>query len=186
MGEQSGRPDSAGDRQRGQPQGGRLCSAGSRQPRRRRLASDPATVRTVGTGRPDHTQESSPGNRLGRGARRGILVRAAYVPEAGDFVWLTFDPQAGREQAGRRPALVLTPRISNAKSGLALACPITNRAKGYPFEVAVPAGHGATGVILADHVKSVDWKARRAEKLGHCTSEVIDEVRARLAPLLGY
>jgi mRNA-degrading endonuclease toxin of MazEF toxin-antitoxin module len=67
-------------------------------------------------------------------------------------------------QAGRRAALVLTPRIYNAKSGLALACPITNQAKGYPFEVAVPAGHAATGVILADHVKSVDWKARRAAK----------------------
>jgi mRNA-degrading endonuclease toxin of MazEF toxin-antitoxin module len=63
---------------------------------------------------------------------------------------------------------VLSPRIYNAKAGLAVACPITTQAKGYPFEVAVPAGHGATGVILADHVKSVDWKARRAEKLGRC------------------
>jgi mRNA interferase MazF len=81
---------------------------------------------------------------------------------------------------------VLSPRIYNAKSGLALACPITNQAKGYPFEVPVPVGHGATGVILADHVKSVDWKARRAEKLGHCANEVTDEVRAKLAPLLGY
>ena len=113
-------------------------------------------------------------------------MRAAVVPEAGDIVWLTFDPQAGREQAGRRPALVLSPGIYNAKSGLALVCPITNRAKGYPFEVAVPAGHGASGVILADHVKSVDWKARRAEKLGRCATDVIDEVRARLAPLIGY
>jgi len=113
-------------------------------------------------------------------------VRAVYVPEAGDFVWLTFDPQAGREQAGRRPALVLSPKLYNSKSVLALVCPITNQAKGYPFEVAVPVGHGATGVILADHVKSVDWKARRAEKLGRCPPEVIDEVRARLAPLLGY
>ena len=112
-------------------------------------------------------------------------MSAAYVPETGDFVWLTFDPQAGREQAGRRPALVLSPRLYNAKSALALVCPITNQTKGYPFEVALP-GHGATGVILADHVKSVDWKARRAEKLGHCPTEVIDEVRARLAPLLGY
>ena len=113
-------------------------------------------------------------------------MRAAFVPEAGDFVWLTFDLQAGREQAGRRPALVLSPRMYNAKSGLAIACPITNQAKGYPFEVAVPPGSGATGVILADHVKSVDWKARRAERLGHCTNEVIEEVRARLAPLMGY
>jgi len=113
-------------------------------------------------------------------------VSAHFVPEAGDFVWLTFDPQAGREQAGRRPALILSPRVYNAKSGLALVCPVTNQTKGYPFEVAVPSGQGATGVILSDHVKSVDWKARRAEKLGRCSNEVIDEVRARLAPLLGY
>ena len=113
-------------------------------------------------------------------------MKVAYVPEAGDFVWLTFDPHAAREQAPRRPALVLSPRLYNAKSLLALVCPITNQSKGYPFEVAVPAGHGAAGVILADHVKSVDWKARRAEKLGQCPTEVIDEVRARLAPLLGY
>lgn len=110
----------------------------------------------------------------------------AFVPEAGDFVWLTFDPQAGREQAGRRPALVLSPRIYNAKSGLALACPITNQAKGYPFEVAVPSGIGTTGVILVDHVKSIDWKARRAERIAVCPGETLDEVRARLAPLLGY
>jgi mRNA interferase MazF len=101
-------------------------------------------------------------------------------------VWLTFDPQAGREQAGRRPALVQSSRQYNSKSQLALVCPVTNQTKGYPFEVAFPAGHGATGVILADHVKSVDWKARHAEKLGRCPTEVIDEVRARLAPLLGY
>jgi mRNA interferase MazF len=113
-------------------------------------------------------------------------VKAAFVPDAGDFIWLTFDPQAGREQAGRRPALVLSPRMYNAKSGLALACPITNQAKGYPFEVAVPAGRGATGVILADHLKSIDWKARHAERLGHCTDEVMNEVRAKLAPLLGF
>jgi mRNA interferase MazF len=113
-------------------------------------------------------------------------VKSAFVPDAGDFIWLTFDPQAGREQAGRRPALVLSPRTYNLRAGLALVCPITNLAKGYPFEVAVTAGQGATGVILADHVKSVDWKARRAERLGHCTTEVIGEVRAKLAPLLGY
>jgi len=108
------------------------------------------------------------------------------VPETGDFIWLTFDPQARREQAGRRPALVLSPRTYNARSGLALVCPITNQAKGYPFEVAVPDSQGATGVILADHVKSVDWKVRRAEKVGRFPSETIEEVRARLAPLLGY
>ena len=112
-------------------------------------------------------------------------MKAAFVPDAGDFVWLTFDPQAGREQTGRRPALVLSPKIYNAKSGLALACPVTSQAKGYPFEVAVPSSCGATGVILADHLKSIDWKARRAGPLGRCTDEVMGEVRAKLAPLLG-
>jgi mRNA interferase MazF len=113
-------------------------------------------------------------------------VKTPFVPDAGDFVWLTFEPQAGREQAGRRPALVLSPKAYNARSGLALACPVTNQVKGYPFEVAVPAGHGVTGVILADPLKSIDWKARQAERLGRCTSEVMNEVRAKLAPLLGY
>jgi mRNA interferase MazF len=113
-------------------------------------------------------------------------VKITFVPDAGDFVWMTFDPQAGREQAGRRPALVLSPSAYNARSGLALACPVTNQVKGYPFEVAVPVGSGATGVILADHVKSVDWKARRAEPLGRCPDDVMDEVRAKLAPLLGF
>lgn len=111
-------------------------------------------------------------------------MKAAFVPEVGDLVWLTFDPQAGREQAGRR--LVLSPKTYNAKSGLALVSPVTNQAKGYPFEVAVPAGIGVTGVILADHLKSIDWKARHAERLGSCTNEVVGEVRAKVAPLLGY
>jgi mRNA interferase MazF len=112
-------------------------------------------------------------------------VSAAYVPEAGDLVWLTFDPQAGREQAGRRPGLVLSPRTYNARSGLALVCPITSQIKGYPFEIPISV-NALNGVVLADHLKSVDWKARRAEKLGRCSVEVIDDVRARLAPLLGY
>ncbi len=112
-------------------------------------------------------------------------MKIAFVPDAGDFVWLTFDPQAGREQAGRRPALVLSPKVYNAKSGLALACPVTNQVKGYPFEVAIPAGGGATGVILADHLRGVDWRARQAEPLGRCTDDVMEEVRARLAPLFG-
>jgi mRNA interferase MazF len=112
-------------------------------------------------------------------------VTARFVPDAGDFVWLTLDPQAGRQQAGRRPALVLSPKTYNARSGLALACPVANRVKGYPFEVAVPAGCAATGVILADRLKSIDWKARHAERLGRCTDEVMDEVRAKLAALLG-
>ena len=112
-------------------------------------------------------------------------MKMAFVPDAGDLVWLTFDPHAGREQAGRRPALVLSPKTYNARSGLALACPVTTQAKGYPFEVELPAGGGVTGIILADHLKSIDWKARQADLLGHCTDDVMDEVRARLAALLG-
>lgn len=114
------------------------------------------------------------------------MVKRAFVPDAGDFVWLTFDPQAGREQSGRRPALVLSPKMYNARSGVALVCPVTNQVKGYPFEVPVPPGGGASGVILSDHVKSVDWKARRAEGLGRCSDEAMSEVRAKLAALVGY
>lgn len=113
-------------------------------------------------------------------------MKSTHVPDSGDFIWLTFDPQAGHEQAGRRPALVLSPRLYNQKSGLALVCPMTNHAKGYPFEVAVPGGYGVTGVILADQVKSVDLKARQAETIGKCPIEQLNEVLARLAPLLGY
>ena len=107
------------------------------------------------------------------------------VPDAGDLVWLTFDPQAGREQAGRRPALVLSPRLYNQRASLALMCPVTSQVKGYPFEVPVSAG-GVTGVILADHVKSVDWRARRAKKISRVAPTTLNEVLARLAPLLGY
>jgi mRNA interferase MazF len=114
------------------------------------------------------------------------VVKTTFVPDTGDFVWLTFDPQGGREQAGRRPGLVLSPKIYNAKAGLVLACPVTNQVKGYPFEVAIPVGSGPNGVILADHLKSVDWKARRAALLGRCPAEAVDEVRARLASLLGF
>ena len=86
-----------------------------------------------------------------------------YVPRRGDIVWLSFTPHAGHEQAGRRPALVLSPSAYNAKTGLALVCPITSRAKGYPFEIAVPDGLGIEGVVLSDAIKSLDWGARRAE-----------------------
>ena len=107
------------------------------------------------------------------------MVARGYVPDAGDLIWLTFDPHAGREQAGRRPALVLSPRPYNEKSGLALACPVTSRVKGYPFEVALPEGLPIAGVILADHLKSVDWKERRAAAAGRVPQEVLDEVRKR-------
>lgn len=122
---------------------------------------------------------------MGRASWEGEVVARGHVPDAGDLIWLTFDPQAGREQAGRRPALVLSPRLYNERSGLALVCPITSRVKGYPFEVALPEDMRVGGVILADHLKSVDWKERRAEVVGRVPQEVLDEVLSRLSPLLG-
>jgi mRNA interferase MazF len=101
------------------------------------------------------------------------------------LIWLSFSPQAGREQAGRRPGLVLSPRAYNAKVGLCLVCPITHHAKGYAFEVALPDGLAVQGVVLADHVKSADWQARHTEYIDTVATEVLDEVRAKLKPLLG-
>ena len=95
-------------------------------------------------------------------------------------------PKPALNRPAAAPPLVLSPKVYNARSGLALACPITSHPKGYPFEVALPDGSGITGVILADHVKSIDWKARQATRLGPCPRELIEEVRAKLAPLLGY
>jgi mRNA interferase MazF len=113
-------------------------------------------------------------------------VKREWVPRARDLVWLSFDPQAGREQAGRRPALILSPEEYNRRSGLALACPITSQVKGYPFEVQLPPGLPVSGVVLADHIKSLDWRARRAELAAQLPSEVLQDVLDRLAPLLGY
>jgi mRNA interferase MazF len=107
------------------------------------------------------------------------------VPDAGDLVWFSFSPQAGREQAGRRPALVLSPRFYNSKAGLCVVCPVTNQSKGYPFEVHLPRGLAVEGVVLSDHVKSADWQVRNADYVGSAPSEVLDEVRAKLGPLLG-
>ena len=112
------------------------------------------------------------------------MVRRAYVPDAGDLVWLTFDPQAGHEQRGRRPALILSPRVYNSKARLALACPITSQVKGYPFEVELPAAGTITGVVLADHVKNLDWEARRVVFEAKAPSQVLTEVRERLRALL--
>lgn len=96
-----------------------------------------------------------------------------YVPDRGDAVWLEFNPQAGHEQAGRRPALVLSPRAYNERVGLALVCPITNQAKGYPFEVEIPAGLKVSGVVLADQVRSLDWVARRATFIDTAPATVV-------------
>lgn len=106
-------------------------------------------------------------------------------PDTGDLVWLSFSPQAGREQAGRRPGLVLSPRAYNAKVGLCLVCPITYHAKGYAFEVPLPDGLAVQGVVLADHLKSADWLDRQCEFIATVPENIVDEVRAKLKPLLG-
>ncbi len=107
-----------------------------------------------------------------------------YIPERGDIVWITFQPQAGHEQAGQRPALVLSPAAYNGKVGWALLCPITSQVKGYPFEVAIPEDLPTTGVILADQVKSLDWRARRVEFRHRAPDSVVDEVLQKLVALL--
>jgi mRNA interferase MazF len=114
----------------------------------------------------------------------GLVRRKEYVPERGDAVWITLDPQAGHEQAGRRPALVLSPSAYNGRVGLALFCPITSQVKGYPFEVPIPAGSPVKGVVGADQVKSLDWRARRATRIGALPKAVMDEVLQRLQVLL--
>ena len=112
------------------------------------------------------------------------MVKRSYVPGNGDIVWLTFNPQAGHEQAGRRPALALSPRSYNRKTGLALFCSITSRAKGYPFEVVLPVAGAVTGVVLADQIKSLDWRARRVRFESKAPPGVVREVFAKLAVLL--
>jgi mRNA interferase MazF len=109
----------------------------------------------------------------------------SYVPKRGDLVWLFFDPQAGHEQAGRRPAFVLSPEAYNRKTSLLLACPVTSRIKGYPFEVPLPPGLPVSGVILADQIKSLDWKVRKAAFAAETPDAVIEEVLALVLPLIG-
>ena len=110
-------------------------------------------------------------------ALRDVLAR-------GDVVWITFNPQAGHEQAGRRPALVLSPSSYNRKVGLAILCPITSQVKGYPFEVTIPSGSKLGGVILSDQVKSLDWRIRKAEFICKLSRETTDEVLDKLGTLL--
>ena len=109
---------------------------------------------------------------------------AAHAPERGDVVWLEFNPQAGSEQAGRRPALVISPKSYNKKVGLALVCPITSRSKGYPFEVELPRDMGATGAVLCDQIKSLDWRSRRATRIGSFPDALMQEVTARILALV--
>ena len=107
----------------------------------------------------------------------------AYTPAQGDLVWLEFNPQAGHEQAGHRPALVLSRKEYNQKTSLAVFCPITTKPKGYPFEVAVE-GRKVHGVVLADHVKSLDWKARKATFIEHADPKVLRETLSKFSVII--
>lgn len=100
------------------------------------------------------------------------------------MIWLNFNPQAGHEQAGKRPAFVLSPAAYNRKVGLALLCPVTNQVKGYPFEVDVPAGLAVTGTILSDQIKSLDWQARSATFICALPNEIMEQVLAKARTLL--
>ena len=113
-----------------------------------------------------------------------MVSTQTYVPQCGDVVWITFNPQSGHEQAGRRPALVLSPGNYNSKTGLAILCPITNQIKGYPFEVLLPGQLPVVGAILSDQVKSLDWRARNAELLCILPPGTISEVLQNLITLL--
>ena len=107
-----------------------------------------------------------------------------FVPDRGDIIWLTFNPQAGHEQAGRRPAMVVSPASYNSKTSLALVCPVTSQVKHYPFEVQIPEGLAIVGVILADQVKSLDWKARQGEKIDILPTDTVNEVIGKLMTLI--
>lgn len=112
------------------------------------------------------------------------MVNPKYVPQRGDIVWIALNPQAGHEQAGRRPALVISPAAYNGKVGLAILCPITSQVKGYPFEVLIPDGFDVTGAILSDQVKSLDWRARDAELICALPAKTMTEVLQKLNTLL--
>lgn len=107
-----------------------------------------------------------------------------FVPERGHAIWVTLTPQAGHEQAGRRPALVLSPRAYNHKAGLAIVCPITNQVKDYPFEVVIPIGLAVAGAVLSDQIRSIDWRARQATLICPLPSATVAEVLAKLNTLI--
>lgn len=109
---------------------------------------------------------------------------SAYCPAQGSLIWLAFTPQAGHEQAGRRPAIVLSPTAYNQRVGLVLCCPITRQIKGYPFEVVLPEGLPIAGAILADQLKSLDWRVRQAQHIADAPQEVVHEVVRKLYTLL--
>ena len=113
-----------------------------------------------------------------------MVKRKVYVPDRGDAIWITLNPQAGHEQSGRRPAVVLSPGDYNGKVGLAILCPITNQIKGYPFEVVLPSDLAVSGAILSDQVKSLDWRVRKAELICTLPGATVAETLQKLGTLL--
>jgi mRNA interferase MazF len=113
-----------------------------------------------------------------------VVTAQAGAPQRGDVVWITLNPQAGHEEAGRRPAVVLSPLAYNEKVGHAILCPITSQEKGYPFEVKIPGGLDVSGVVLADQVKRLDWRARKAERMCVLPAQVMAEILGKLSVLL--
>jgi len=113
------------------------------------------------------------------------MVSSAYTPDAGHIIKINFDPGTGHEQQGWRPALVLSPKIYNGKTGLAVVVPITNNAKGYPFEVQLPPQSKVTGVVLSDAIKSLDWRGRNAKYAATVPAQVLEAVQEQLLALLG-
>jgi mRNA interferase MazF len=107
-----------------------------------------------------------------------------YIPSRGEIVWLQFEPQAGHEQSGRRPAVIISPREYNQKVGLCLCCPVTSIVKGYPFEVQLPVGMKAHGAVLCDQLKSLDWKARHARLIGNLPGRSVREIQAKILALV--
>lgn len=108
-----------------------------------------------------------------------------YVPDEGDLVWLDFDPQAGHEQAGIRPAVILSSRYFNLRTSLAFACPISSKVKGYPFQVVIPTGLPVHGAILCEHMRSLDWRVRKASYLGRMPDDVLLQLRGVLRTIAG-
>lgn len=113
-----------------------------------------------------------------------MVGRDLYVPRRGDLVWISLVPQADHERSGRRPAAVLSPEVYNAKVGLALFCPVTSQVKGYPWEVAIPDGLEISGVVLADQVKSLDWRSRPATRICTLPESIVAEILNKLRTLL--
>ena len=111
-------------------------------------------------------------------------MKRGWVPDRGDAIWLDLDPEGGREQSGRRPAVVLSPAAYNSKAGLILACPITSRVKGYPFETLLPEGLPIAGAVLSDHLRSLDWHSRRAEFICRLPDDAILDVLAKVRALI--